>query len=174
MRLLVKRLRESWPEVSIIFRGDSAFARPRILYWCEENQVDYVVGIAGNKRLQRETADLVEQAQQQYDKTQAKQRLFSDFTYSAKSWRRSRRIIAKAEHHENGSNLRFLVTNMQQDAQTLYDEGYCPRGDMENGIKQLKLDLSSDRNSCSKFLANQFRLPYLKHQLKKPIAVRYG
>ena len=158
LRLLVKRLREAWPEVSIIFRGDSAFARPRILYWCEENQVDYVVGIAGNKRLQRETADLVEQAQQQYDETQAKQRLFSGFTYSAKSWRRSRRIIAKAEHHENGSNLRFLVTNMQQDAQTLYDEGYCPRGDMENGIKQLKLDLSSDRNSCSKFLANQFRL----------------
>lgn len=158
LRLLVKRLREAWPEVAIIFRGDSAFARPRILYWCEENQVDYVVGIAGNKRLQRETVGLVEQAQQQYDETQEKQRLFSDFTYNAKSWRRTRRIIAKAEHHENGSNLRFLVTNMAHDPQVLYDDGYCPRGDMENGIKQLKLDLSSDRNSCSSFVANQFRL----------------
>lgn len=158
LRLLVKRLREPWPDVAIIFRGDSAFARSRILYWCEENRVDYVVGMPGNKRLQRETTTLVEQAQQQYDEMQEKQRLFSAFTYSAKSWRRPRRIIAKAEHHENGSNLRFLVTNMKHAPQALYDDGYCPRGDMENGIKQLKLDLSSDRNSCSSFLANQFRL----------------
>ena len=158
LRLLVKRLRQAWPEVKIIFRGDCAFARKRILYWCEQNDVKYVVGIAGNSRLQRIAKPLVEQAKQQYEEEQTKQRLFTDFIYSANSWKQARRVIAKAEHHDNGTNLRFIVTNMKQTAQGLYDDGYCPRGDMENGIKQLKLDMFSDRNSCSDFLANQFRL----------------
>lgn len=158
LRLLVKRLRQAWPDVSIIFRGDSAFARKRILYWCEQNKVSYIVGIAGNSRLQAHAKELVDKAKEQYDKERIKQRLFSSFNYGAKSWTRERRIITKAEHHERGDNCRFVVTNMDDPAQELYDDGYCPRGNMENGIKQLKLDMHSDRNSCTHFLANQFRI----------------
>lgn len=158
LRLLVKRLRQTWPEVNIIFRGDSAFARKRIMRWCEHNNVDYVIGIAGNKRLQALVAALTDQAKQQYEQAEQKQRLFTEVTYAAKTWRKERRVIAKAEHHNNGSNLRFVITNRVEQPQALYDDGYCPRGNMENGIKQLKLDMHSDRNSCSDFLANQFRL----------------
>jgi len=148
LRLLVKRFREVWPEVKIIFRGDSAFARKRILYWCEQHDVGYVVGIAGNAVLKREAKSLVEDAEQRYNTTQEKQRLFTEFYYAARSWKQQRRVIAKVEYHDQGDNLRFIVTNLNEAAQTLYDQQYCPRGNMENGIKQLKLDVFSDRNSC--------------------------
>lgn len=158
LRLLVTRLRQAWPDVKIIFRGDCAFARKRFLHWCEHNDVDYIVGLPGNARLQRLAKSLVESTKQQYDQTYMKQQLFTDGSYSAKTWKHTRHVIVKAEHHDGGSNCRFIMTNRKEAAQALYDEGYCPRGDMENGIKQLKLDMFSDRNSCSDFLANQCRL----------------
>jgi len=158
LRVLVKRFRQAWPNVSIIFRGDCAFARKRILYWCEQNNVSYITGIPRNAILHKLTKPLLDKAEKLYSETQEKQRLFSELSYAAKTWKQKRRVIAKAEYHHNGANLRFIVTNMEDQPQALYDEGYCPRGDMENGIKQLKLDMFSDRNSCTDFLANQFRL----------------
>ena len=158
LRLLVKRFQEVWPSVKILFRGDCAFARKSILHWCERNKVDYVVGISGNARLQRLANSLVESAKKQYEETGNPQRLFDELSYGAESWSRERRIIIKAEHHSQGTNLRFLVTNRTETPQMIYDQRYCPRGNMENGIKQLKLDLYSDRNSCHAFLANQFRV----------------
>lgn len=158
LRLLVKRLRTAWPTVKIIFRGDCAFARKHILYWCEKNNVDYIVGIASNKRLQHMASTLLDEAKKAYQFTGEKQRLFDEFNYAAGSWNRSRRIVVKAEYHDKGDNLRFVVTTLKQAPKVIYDDHYCPRGNMENGIKQLKLDFYSDRNSCKKFLANQFRL----------------
>ena len=159
LRLLVKRLRQAWPAVNIVFRGDSAFARKRILHWCEQNNVSYIVGISGNATLKKLASSLEEKAKKQFEISQEKQRLFEVYTYQAKSWKTERKVIAKAEHHEHGTNLRFVVSNIKNlSAQELYDKSYCPRGDMENGIKQLKLDFYSDRNSCSDFLANQFRV----------------
>jgi hypothetical protein len=158
LRLLVNRIRTAWPEVKIIFRGDCAFARKHILYWCEQNNVDYIVGIASNKRLQRMAKTLTDQAEKQYQVTGEKQRLFDEFNYAADSWNRSRRIVAKAEYHDKGDNLRFVMTTLKQVPDVIYDDHYCPRGNMENGIKQLKLDFYSDKNSCKNFLANQFRL----------------
>mgnify|MGYP000323128038 CR=1 FL=1 len=158
LRLLVKRLRTAWPNIKIIFRGDCAFARKHILYWCEKNNVDYIVGIASNKRLKRMASTLTNKAEKEYNVTGEKQRLFDEFNYAAASWNRSRRIVAKAEHHGKGDNLRFVVTTLKQVPDIIYDHHYCPRGNMENGIKQLKLDFYSDRNSCQNFLANQFRL----------------
>lgn len=158
LRLLVKRFRQEWPEVSILFRGDSAFARMRLLYWCEHNNVGYITGISGNNRIKTIGKSLIEQAEKNFEETKEKQRLFGDFSYQAKTWKQARRVIAKAEHHEKGDNFRCIITNLKGDPQSLYDQAYCPRGDMENGIKQLKLDLYSDRNSCCDFTANQFRL----------------
>lgn len=126
--------------------------------WCEKNNLKYIVGIAGNQQLQCIAKPLVKQAEQQYTTEQIKQRLFADFIYRANTWKQERRGIVKVEHHEKGSICRFIMTNMKETTQALYDHGYCPRGTMENRIKQLKLDMFSDRNSCSDFLANQFRL----------------
>lgn len=158
LRLLVKRLRQAWAKVKIILRGDCAFARPRILYWCENNEVNYIVGIGSNARLYKLAKPFISGAEQQYKTTLEKVRIFDEFYYAAKSWKQTRRVIVKAEHHEKGSNVRFVLTDLKQAPKTIYDEGYCPRGNMENGIKQLKLDLNSNRNSCTDFLANQFRL----------------
>lgn len=158
LKLLVKRLREVWPDVRIIFRGDCGFARRSILYWCENNNVEYIVGMPSNSRLQALAKTSIDLVKKNFETTKEKQKLFDNFEYGAGSWKNKRRIIVKAEHNENGPNTRFLVTNKTESAETLYSEEYCPRGDMENHIKQLKLDLFSDRNSCKNFYANYFRL----------------
>lgn len=158
LKLLVKWFRQVWPEVNIVFRGDCAFARKRILSWCERNQVAYITGISGNKRLQKQAKELAEKAESDFNKTHEKQRVFEAFNYQAGSWKHARRVLVKIEHEAKGSNQRYLVTNLSGEAKVLYEQWYCPRGDMENGIKQLKLDMHSDRNSCRSFLANQFRL----------------
>ncbi len=160
LRWLVNRFRRVWPNVKITFRGDSAFARKRILHWCECNNITYIVGLSGNARLYKMVEVLEKQAEEQYKETQIKQRLFFDGQYQADTWKTARRVIAKIEHQDQGSNRRFIVTNEvnHMPAENVYDQEYCLRGDMENKIKQLKLDLSSDRNSCSDFLANQCRV----------------
>ena len=113
LRLFVKRLREAWPEVKLIFRGDSAFARKRILHWCEHNNVSYITGISGNSTLKKQAKSLEEKAEKQFEISQEKQRLFEEYTYQAKSWKTTRKVIAKAEHHEHGTNLRFFVSNIK-------------------------------------------------------------
>ncbi|MBM3419228.1 MAG: IS1380 family transposase [Bacteroidetes bacterium] len=158
LKLLVKRFREVWPNVKILFRGDCAFSRKRILHWCERNHVDYVVGFAQNKRLLKQVEALAKTTETAFEMTQEKQRCFTELYYAAESWNHPRRIICKVEHHEKGSNIRFLITNLKEVPQEVYDKLYCPRGDMENQIKQQKLDLFAQRVSCSDFIANQFRV----------------
>lgn len=158
LALLVKRLRQAWPLVKIIFRGDSGFCRHRLFGWCERHDVKYIVGIAKNNRLLKITQELQIQAEQNYQASQEKQRLFSEVNYAAGSWRISRRVLVKAEHTLQGANPRFVVTNLTGDSQFLYDDIYCARGEMENRIKEQQLDLFADRTSCHDWWANQFRL----------------
>lgn len=158
LALLVKRLRQAWPAVRIIFRGDSGFCRWRLLAWCERHRVGYIVGMAKNNRLNRLAAALIEAAESTYRESGAKQRLFADITYGADTWDRARRVIVKAEHSAQGANPRYVVTNLEGEAQALYERLYCARGDMENRIKEQQLDLFADRTSCSAWWANQFRL----------------
>lgn len=158
LRLLVRQLRQAWPKVRIVFRGDSGFCRHWILGWCERNAVEYIVGLARNKRLQVLSETLSTHAAQAFEETGDKQRLFGEFTYAAGSWKRQRRVIAKAEHTARGSNPRYIVTNMHGQPQHLYDKMYCARGEMENRIKEQQLALFADRTSCHHWWANQFRL----------------
>lgn len=158
LSLLVKRFRQSWPEVRIIFRGDSGFCRRRMLAWCERHDVGYIMGIAQNKRLNEISAHWQQEAEKQYATSGEKVRWFDEFHYAAKSWKRARRIIIKIEHTEKGSNPRYVVTNLTGEPQCLYDELYCLRGEMENRIKEQQLDLFADRTSCHKWWSNQFRL----------------
>lgn len=158
LSLLVKRFRKQWPEVKIIFRGDSGFCRDKMLSWCERNNVHYITGIAKNNRLLECSKTSREEAKTAYERTMEKQRLFTEFLYSAKSWEEERRIIVKAEHTSKGENPRFIVTNLSDDPQFLYEELYCARGNMENRIKEQQLDLFADRTSCHHWWPNQFRL----------------
>ncbi len=158
LALLTKRLRQAWPKVKLIVRGDSGFCRWRMLNWFDRHDVGYVIGIARNSRLNRYAGRLIRKAGRGYKQSGKKQRLFEEFRYGAGSWSYRRRIIAKAEHSSRGSNPRYLVTNLTQSPKYLYDKLYCPRGDMENQIKEQQLDLFADRTSCHHWWPNQFRL----------------
>jgi hypothetical protein len=158
LSLLARRFRQAWPQVKIVFRGDSGFCRWKMLRWCDRHGVKYIVGLAKNSRLLKLAAPLMQQAAQQFQQSQQKQRLFADLLYAAGTWDRERRVIAKAEHSAQGENPRFVVTNLEGDGQNLYERTYCARGEMENRIKEQQLGLFADRTSCHDFLANQFRV----------------
>lgn len=158
LKLLVTRLREVWPDVEIIFRGDSGFCRWRMLRWCDHHNVGYIVGLAKNPRINAIAANLMAEAKARFEATGQKQRLFAEVQYGALTWDRQRRVLAKAEYSSLGSNPRYVVTNLMGDPEELYDRLYCARGDMENRIKEQQLDLFSDRTSCHLWWPNQFRL----------------
>jgi hypothetical protein len=158
LKLLVERIRRQWPNVKIIFRGDSGFCRWRLMRWCDRNNVGYITGIARNPVLEELARQWTDESKMQFEQTGQKQRIFGEFAYAAETWDRQRRVIVKAEHLEQGANTRFIVTNLEGEAQKLYDELYCQRGEAENRIKEQQLGLFADRTSCHDFVANQFRV----------------
>jgi len=159
---IVNQIRQKWPAVRIVVRADSGFCREEIMTWCEANEVDYVFGLAKNERLKQMIAEELQQAQQEYEESRKASRVFKDFRYQTlKSWSRERRVVAKAEHLEKGSNPRFVVTSIASerlDARQLYEGLYCERGEMENRIKEQQLCLFADRTSAGRMRANQIRL----------------
>jgi hypothetical protein len=155
---LIKKLKKAYPKALTLFRADAGFAVPALYDYLEEQEIRYVIGFITNNRVLEKAAPLLEKAQHQYLETGEKQRLFTSFSYQAESWDLSRRIIAKVEYTHLGSNQRFVVTNLVRNPQFVYDDIYVLRGDVENRIKELKLELKADRLSCHRFLANQFRL----------------
>ena len=156
------RIRSAWPEVRIIVRGDSGFCRENLMRWCENNRVDYVLGLAKNARLRRILGCELHEAKLQFEATGQPSRVFKDFTYKTrKSWSRERRVVGKAEHLPKGANPRFVVTTLSAgefEARALYEDLYCARGEMENRIKEQQLCLFADRTSCATMRANQLRL----------------
>ena len=160
---IIGRLRQEWPWLKILVRADSAYAREDLLAWCEDNRVDYVIGVAKNARAGREDRSWeLAKAQAEAVRHGRPARRFAEFLYATRtSWSRRRRLVAKAEHLPGKSNPRFVVTSLPADmfsARTVYERVYCPRGDMENTIKEQQLDLFSDRTSASRFDANQLRV----------------
>ena len=159
LRHVVRAIRARWPKVEILIRGDGHYSRPEALDWLERNRVGYIFGLAGNKVLLRTVAPLAEDAAVARIAGEAdKARRYADFRYAAKSWAVERRVIARVEASAQGSDSRFIVTNLRGTPRWLYETVYCARGQAENLIKAHKLHLASDRTSCSKATANQFRL----------------
>lgn len=159
---IIGQIRQTWPQVRIIIRGDSGFCRDALMSWCEENRVDYLFGLAKNKRLKSVIKTELQQAQADFENHQQAARVYKDFRYQTrKSWSRERRVVGKAEYLAKGENPRFVVTSLSQDsydAQSLYETLYCARGDMENRIKEQQLGLFADRTSTHLMQANQLRL----------------
>jgi hypothetical protein len=159
LRHVIRAIRKRWPKVDVLVRGDSHYGRPEAMTWCERNRVGYIFGLAGNKVLLRRISALAEEAAvSRIESEAAKVRRFSEFTYAARSWDAKRRVIARVEASDDGADSRFVVTNLAGTPRWLYEVLYCARGQAENLIKAHKLHLASDRTSCSKATANQFRL----------------
>jgi hypothetical protein len=159
LALLVKAIRNAWPNIEITFRADSGLCRHRIFNWCEKQNIKYIVGLPSNAKLKKEVEDLSKEVESTYNKIGEKQKEFAEIKYKAGTWKCERRVVAKAEYNALGANNRFIVTNIyEHNAQFLYDEVYCARGDMENRIKEYQTDMFGSRMSCSAYAANQFRM----------------
>ena len=161
---LVEGIRKAWPGTRIILRGDSGFCRNRTMDWCERGDVavDYVFGLARNARLVRILEPEMAIARIDHLQTGEPARRYRDFGYrTLKSWSRTRRVVGKAEYLARGANPRYVVTSLDRrrvPAAGLYEQKYCPRGEMENRIKEMQMALFSDRTSSQTMRANQLRI----------------
>jgi Transposase DDE domain group 1 len=168
LKRVVGCIRVNWPAVRITLRGDSHYACPEVMDWCELEGHRYIFGLAGTKPLHRRTAPLAQATLDRYAALKAanptlspetKIRCFTEFYDGAESWSRVRRIIARVEAGDQGVDVRFIVTNIATGrGKSLSERTYCARGRMENHIKSDKRHLAADRTSCGRATANQFRL----------------
>jgi hypothetical protein len=169
LKKIIPALRQRSPKARIIVRADSGFCREELMAFCEgQPQVYYVLGLAKNPALVgRIEQPLFWAAARRCLTGQASVREFSEFEYQTRqSWTRPRRVAAKAEVMAQGSNPRFVVTSLPAQgwgqgalgAQEIYEQQYCPRGEMENILKQQVLDLEADRMSTHYLASNQLRL----------------
>jgi hypothetical protein len=161
LRRLIRALRANWPKTEILIRADSHYACPEVLDWCEANGLDYVLGLAPTRTLRRHIVDLEASTLARFkaDSSATKARRFKEFYDAAGSWSRVRRIIARVEAGDQGTDTRFIVTNLGHGTgRSLYQDLYCRRGQAENYVKAWKTHLAADRTSCPKATANQFRL----------------
>ena len=158
---LAGQLRSHWPAVKIILRADSGFCREELMSWCEQNGVDYVFGLARNRRLEAMLSEALAEAKQKHEATGQPARVFRELRYQTReTWRCERRVVGKAEHLSRGANPRFVVTSLASEsweARALYEELYCQRGEMENRVKE-QFQLFSDRTSTHWLWSNQLRL----------------
>jgi hypothetical protein len=164
---VTKRLSKHWPKTRIVWRGDSHYGRVEAMEWAEDNDADYIFGLAGNAALDALTAEATMYLRFHHAmSSKPKLRTYASFLYQAGSWKRPRRVVARLECSlqpgeagmRQGVDIRYLVTSLKGSAQHLYENIYCQRGQMENLIKLHKAQLASDRMSCHSATANQVRL----------------
>ena len=163
LRRLLMMVRHFFPSARIRVRLDGGFAHPTLLDFLDaEPNLEYAVAMASNAVLQRKAEEAMQVARALAGVTEQTEQVYSEANYAAKTWPRERRMIFKAEvvcadGKEPKENPRFVITNMKQSPQWIYEQVYCKRGEIENRIKELHA-LQIDRTSCSNFWANQFRV----------------
>jgi Transposase DDE domain group 1 len=160
---IIAQIRERWPDVRIILRADSGFARDELMAWCEDNGVDYIIGLARNVRLVatiKRQLVLARRASRRSGRAERRFAVLENWD-TRNGWAKPRRVIAKAEWTQGSANPRFLVTSLHWtdgDARALYEDLYCARGEMENRIKECQSDMFAGRTSAASMRANQLRL----------------
>ena len=163
LRRLTSLIRGSFSKVRIRVRLDGGFANPELLAFLDGSSgVEYVVAMASNAVLNRKAEEAMQVARLLAGLTDRTEHVYGEARYAAGSWKQERRVILKAEvvraeDKAPKDNPRFVITNMNQTPQWLYEEVYCQRGEIENRIKELHA-MEIDRTSCSRFWANQFRV----------------
>lgn len=161
---LIRAIRRRCPDASILVRGDSAFAMPKLLDRLEQldaelGDVEYVIGLAKNSRVLELAKPLRTAVEEEFVDSKRFVRRFTWLSYATQSWPAERQVICKVERSHRGENPRFVVTTLAEfPASLIYDVAYCARGQAENFIKDLKNALRADRLSCHRFVANAFRL----------------
>src|SRR5512133_1360990 len=160
LRRLLRVIRDHWPRTHITIRGDSHYARPEVMDFCDANGIDYVFGLSGNDVLRRLVEPIADDVRVRRAAANAAAiRRYTETRYGAKSWHVDRRVVARIEATAQGLDIRYVVTSFTHgSAEWLYDSLYCARGQAENLIKLHKSQLASDRTSCRSPLANQVRL----------------
>jgi hypothetical protein len=163
LKRIVGQIRARWPSTRIVVRADSGFCRESLMAWCEQEHLDYVLGLARNERLQAELEPWMQHARDLAEADDGLACLFASFEWSTlSSWSRMRTVIGKAERLQGKDNPRFVVTSLacrdSRDAERIYREIYCARGDMENRIKEQQLYMYADRTSTHWMRSNQVRL----------------
>jgi hypothetical protein len=145
--------------LALTLRADNGFACPELYDWCEDSRVDYVVNCGTHRSDCEKTSALMERAERLYEAGQPEQSAYAygEFPHRASTWRSERRIVAKAQRTPLGSDQRFVVTSLSLPAHEVYDF-YAGRGQMENRIEELKLDVGSGRTSTTAFFSNELRL----------------
>ena len=163
LKWAVRLLRQRFPGLRIVLRGDSGFGNATVLRWCQALQIGYRLCVAQNAVLQERSIAVQMDAALLVTHPRAGEdgQEFGEFRYQAGTWRQEERVIVKAEVTQGKLNPLFVVTSEYATPEAEYRH-YCARGDRENRIKEFKLDLASGRTSCHRFWANQFRL--LCHQ----------
>lgn len=159
LKRVVKRIRSAFPDTRLIFRADSHHTKPAVMDWLEARSIDFATALQTNSRLRTEFSQALADARKKHERTGREACVFASASYRARSWSRARRVICRVLVNANGEDLRFIVTSFERSgAKYLYETVYCGRGAMELMIKDHKNGLLSDRTSCHRFLANQFRL----------------
>ena len=160
---LLEKLTDAFPKTEILVRLDGGFASPEILEYLDDARLDYVVAMAENSVLARFAEPLMKKTRRISKRTGKTEHVYGACRYAAKTWNRRRRVVIKAEvvrleGREPKDNPRFVITNLPNPPREVYEDVYCQRGDVENRIKELHHGLEIDRTSCTRFLANQFRV----------------
>ena len=183
LKHVIRRIRHNWPRVEITLRGDGHYGTPEVMELLEDRGCGYIFGLPGNARLSKIGQPWCEDAAvRRVRQGKDRVRRFFQTGYQAKSWSLERKVVARVEATSKGCDIRFVVTNLVGRAKTLYEKVYCARGRMENMIKDHKLYTKSDRTSCHRWEANQFRLflhtgaYWLLHRLRQaaPLALAQG
>ena len=161
LRRLLRAIRANWPKTDILIRADSHYCGPLVIDWCRANGVDFIFGVAPSSTLRKHIETLEASTAERFNAApgKGKVRRFKEFHDGAGSWSRVERIIARVEAGDQGTDTRFIVTNLSGGKpKVLYQDVYCRRGCAENHIKSWKTHLAADRTSCTRATANQFRL----------------
>jgi hypothetical protein len=174
LRPIVQALRAAWPDVLILVRGDTGLAVPELYEYCESEGLLYAFGYSSNEVLKERTAQALSDLETYYACYQHREPQVQRFEviedYQAESWSRPRRIVAKIEINQHGSNRRFTVTNLSGQGQGIYRGFYVQRGAVpEKPIGELKNGLHMDRLSFHRFRANGLKL--LEHTLAYALVV---
>ena len=168
LKRLVKKIRQRWPKTLITFRADSHHTKPQVMDWMNDNDVDFVTGLAKNDALDRLFFDDINQARKDFERKRKYSgedtdkvivTRFAEAEYAARSWNKSERVVARIIVSDKGVDVRYIVTSLCiAEPKYIYETVYCQRGNAELFIKECKLGLGSDRSSCNRAESNQFRL----------------
>jgi hypothetical protein len=159
LKRIERRLRKAWPETMLILRADSHHTKPEVMDWMESSGMQFVTGLAPNSRVKEVFSETIRSAEKRFENSGRTVTMHAASYYAAHSWSHPRRVICRVIVSDQGTDIRFIVTSFEQtSAKYLYANIYSGRGRMELMIKDHKTALKSDRTSCHRKEANQFRL----------------